>query len=107
MGLVLGSCGAPAIYATRLPPDRESEDAYGLSSQVCQAACSELQRLGCTEGAEPDCAVTLDRVSAGRIVRMRTGETFTCDRWLHYTHSYSDTETLGIACTMAPSDGGP
>ena len=63
----------------------------------CAAACAQLSRLGCAEGAQSDCAASLSHVELSREIRTPSGAALTCVA-LANAGTVAAIQALGVEC---------
>ena len=63
----------------------------------CAAACAQLSRLGCAEGAQSDCAASLSHVELSREIRTPSGAALTCVA-IANAGTVAAIQALGVEC---------
>lgn len=90
----------PAPTPAPPPPTPAPASDAAAPSPTCAAACQNLARLGCSEGAAANCPAALEQLQDERLVHDSRGLPISCSA-LSTARATADVIAAGSSCTAA------
>jgi hypothetical protein len=98
---LLVAIGLAACQPGPVTPTPDAEGGPVVNTSACETACANMATIGCMEGKDSACLMTMTTIDAKGLVVEDGGRVFHCADLANVTTS-AGVRSLGLACTGVP-----